>query len=95
MPEVQFMAYEDLAVSSTAVGFTAATYLGANYAYVTVEGAPIRFRMDAGTPTTSVGTRLEVGDSIVLESRDEVVRFKAIYADSVAATLRAQFGVRK
>lgn len=95
MPSVQFMAYESLAVSTTAVGFTAATYSGADFAHVQVEGAPVRVRLDNTAPTSAVGTRLEPGDIIKLESREEVVRFKAISADGVAATLNAQFGVQK
>lgn len=95
MPEVQFFAYEDLTVSTTAVGGTAATYSNGDYAHIQVESAPVRFRLDAGTPTSSVGTRLEPGDILKLESRDEVVRFKAISADGVSATLRIQYGAKR
>lgn len=95
MSDVQFFAYEDLSVTTTATGGTAATYLGADYAHVVVEGAPVRFRLDAGTPTSSVGTKLNVGDAIELQGADEVKRFKAISGDGATATLRVQYGVRR
>lgn len=93
MPNQPF-AYEDLTVAATAVGFTAATYAEANYATVYVEGGPVRFRLDSGTPTASVGDTLEVGDRLTLESRDELTRFKAIRRDSTSATLRVHYGKR-
>ena len=95
MAKVETFAYEDLTVGSTAVGFTAATYGGADYATVYVESAPIRFRLDAGTPTASVGDTLEQGDRLVLESEEEVRRFRAIRRDGISATLRVNFGKQR
>ena len=92
---VQFHAYEDLTVAATAVGFTAATYGGASYASVLVQGGPIRFRLDGGTPTASVGDTLEINDRIELQGIEEVVRFRAIRRDGTSATLRVNFGVQK
>lgn len=89
----QFFAYEDLTVSTTSVGFTAATYGSANYAFVLVEGAPVRFRMDAGTPTSTSGTLLNVGDRIELQGTEEIARVRFISKDGASATLRAQFAV--
>ena len=92
---IQFHAYEDLTVAATALGFTAATYGNANYASILVESAPIRFRLDGGTPTASVGDTLEAKDRLVLEGREELVGFRAIRRDSTSATLRANFGTIK
>ena len=92
---VQTFAYEDLTVGATAVGFTSATYGAADYASVYVESGPIRFRLDGGTPTASVGDTLEQGDRIVLESQEEVSRFRAIRRDSISATLRTNFGKQR
>ena len=94
MALTQTFAYEDLTVGSTAVTFTSATYSGADYASLSVEGGPIRFRLDGGTPTASVGERLEVGDRLVLTNRSEVKGFKAIRVDGASATLRVHFGVQ-
>ena len=96
MASIESFAYEDLTVGSTAVGFTAATYGNdGDYASVYVESGPIRFRVDAGTPTASVGDTLEQGDRIILTSRQEVVGFRAIRRDGVSATLRCSFGKQR
>ena len=95
MPQIETFAYEDLTVGSTAVGFTAATYAGADYASIYVEGGPVRFRLDAGTPTASVGDTLEQGDRLTLDSEEEVKRFRAIRRDGVSATLRVNFGKQR
>lgn len=87
----QFFAYEDLSVSTTSVGFTAATRDGADYARVTVEGGPVRYRLDGGTPTATSGATLEVGEAIELENEDEVLRIRFIIRDGVAATLRCHY----
>ena len=93
MARVQYFAYEDLTVGASSVGFTAATYGNANYAVVLVENGPIRYRLDAGAPTASVGDTLEVGARVFLESAEEVSRFRAIRRDGTSATLRVNFGV--
>lgn len=86
-----FFAYEDLSVGSTATGLTAATYGTGDYAMILVEGGPVRFRMDAGTPTASVGDTLEVGDRLELFGTDEVTRVKFIRRDTTSATLRCNY----
>ena len=88
-----FFAYEDLTVAATSVGFTAATYLNANYATVHVEGGPVRFRLDGGTPTATVGDTLEIGDDLILDSAHQVADVRFIRRDGASATLRANFGV--
>ena len=92
MAGASFFAYENLAVSTTAVGFTAATRGTANTASILVEGAPVRFRV-SGTPTASSGDTLEVGDRLELESRDEVQNVTFISRDGSSATLRCHFGL--
>lgn len=91
MAGTSFFAYEDLTVSTTAVGFTAATFAGATKATVYVEGAPVRFRI-TGTPTATSGDTLEIGARVELESADEVNRIKFISRDGASATLRCHFG---
>ncbi len=95
MASIQTFAYEDLTVGSTAVTFTAATYSGADWVMFSVENGPIRFRLDGGTPTTSVGDLARVGDRITLESREELKGFKAIRVDGTSATLRVHYGVQR
>lgn len=92
MAGASYFAYEDLTVSGTAVGGTAATYSNANYATILVESASVRFKF--GTPTATSGDVLNPGDRIVLESQDEVSRIKFISKDGSSATLRCHYGVR-
>ena len=91
MAGTSFHAYEDLAVSTTAVGFTVATFARASKATVLVQGAPVRFRF-SGTPTATAGDTLEIGDRLELESADEVSRVLFISRDGASATLRCHFG---
>lgn len=94
MAAAQFFASEALTVSSTSVGFTAATFAGADYAHVYVDIADVRFRVDGGTASTTNGVPVAVHDEIILESVEEVARFRAIRDGGTDATLFAQFGKR-
>ncbi len=73
-----YNAGEPLAVSSTAVGFTAATYENRRQAFVQVQVNPIRYRFDATDPTALIGIIAPVGSIIHLSSKDQLVKFRAI-----------------
>lgn len=95
MADIRFIGYEDLSVSTTAVGFTASTSLNADYVMVLVSGAPVRFRLDGTAPTASVGDTLEQTDRIELfGTTAEISRAKFISRDGGTATLRCHYGVR-
>jgi len=81
--------YEDIMVSSTAIGFTAETAGTAKRARVQVEDAPIRVRVDGTDPTASVGELFTPGDSFVVEG--DLTAFAAICADGDDATLRVTY----
>ena len=49
-----------------------------NYATITTNGDPIRYRKDGVAPTASVGHRAASGSIIVLEDESEVQNFKVI-----------------
>lgn len=95
MASVQFFNQEALTVSSTAVGFTAATYVEADYAHIYVDTADVRVFFGGGTPTASTGFPVSAGDEIILEGFDEVSKFLAIREGGTDAVLRANFGKRK
>ena len=84
----QFDAFEALTVSTVAVGFTAAT-IGSDrpHAHVIVEGNAVRYRIDGTDPTTTVGTVLEPGDELILDSTHDLVNIRFIRRD--ALTLRS------
>ena len=87
-----FFAYETLSVSTSAVPFTSATFDRANVAFVTVEGSPVRYRVDGTAPTASVGHELLVGDALRLNNHSEVENIQFISIDGNTATLRCSFG---
>lgn len=86
-------AFETLSVTGTAGGLTQATAGGSNKATVTVEVAPVRFRVDGTAPTATVGHLLDVGDTLVLGSNDEIERIKFISSDGVTASLSVTYEV--
>lgn len=94
MAATQFFAFEALTVSSTSLGFTSATYGQADYAHVFVDTADVRFRLDAGTASSVNGIPASIYDEIILESQEEVSRFRAIRDGGSDATLIAHFGKR-
>ena len=94
MVEVRYIGYEDLTVAATSVGFTAATFAAGDYATVLVQVGPVRFRLDGGAPTASVGDTLEVGDRLELNHAHELSNARFIRRDGTSATLRCHYGVQ-
>lgn len=87
--------YEAIAVGAAAVGFTAALLaVGVNYAFITAETNPMRFRMDGVDPTAAEGHLLNVGDILELEGGTAILQFRAI-ATGVAGVLRVSYGYRE
>jgi len=63
---------------------------GANVAEIYVRTAAIVFTRDGTDPTSTKGIQAEIGDIILLNSRDEVDKFKAIRV-SASATVDAEY----
>ena len=85
--------YEAITVSTTAIGITVSKMKSSLYgsctgAFITVEGANIRFRLDGTDPTTTEGHMLINGQNITLSSISDVGKFRAIRDDATDATLR-------
>ena len=81
---------EEITVADTAIGLTALTYLDATRAEMTVETAQIRVWL-SGTPTSSEGRLVEVGDIITLDSAAQVAGFKAIRTGSTSSKLNVEY----
>ena len=81
---------ETVAVAATAIGFTAANYVGASKAEVDVQSASIRFYADGSTPTATAGVRVPRNGKITLRGA-EIAGFKAIRETGVSATLSVIF----
>ncbi len=75
-------AHESIAVSSTAIGLTAATYgpsAGhACVAFITSESDSMRWRIDGTDPTDAVGMLLTAGSNLNLTNHKQISAFKAI-----------------
>ena len=84
-------AYESITVADAAIGFTALTYGTATHAYITVETAQIRFRIDGTNPTSSEGHILNVGDALELNSAADLVTFKAIRTGAVSGVIKVTY----
>lgn len=84
------MGYEEIAVSSTAIGFTAATIqtstASANFAYVYVGSNSIRWRDDGSNPTAAVGQPAAAGERLQVCGKKAVGAIKFI-RQSADATL--------
>lgn len=80
--QAAYLAFEQVVVANTAIGFTSSKIspLGVQptSASCRLETAEIRFTYDGTTPTTTVGTLLEVGDTLTVVGHDSLVRFLAI-----------------
>lgn len=77
-----------LAVSTTVVTLTIP--IAAMVAEIVVRGAAVVFTRDGTDPTATTGIQANVGDIIVLNSRDELDNFKVI-RESANATLDVEY----
>lgn len=78
---------ETITVSNVAIGFSSTKIrpLSGNFkgkacvcSFFVLEGDDIRFRLDGVNPTSSVGIILKKGQSLTLDNRDDIIRFRAI-----------------
>ena len=86
------MDYEAIVVSTTAIGISNdKLHLDVNpclAAFITVEVANIRFRIDGTAPTTTEGHELAAGQNLTLAHELDVRQFLAIKDDETNAVLR-------
>lgn len=87
--------YEAITVSNAGagIGITASKFRHSQYgpcvvAFITVETANIRFRLDGTAPTTTEGHKLTNGQNLTLACESDIRNFLAIRDDAVDATLR-------
>ncbi len=96
------LSYEDIAVSTSAVGLTSSKVqelLQArglatlnNSVYITVTGGPINVLWTGGAPTSSSGHPYNPYDTIIFVNTDDIQKFQAIRSGSVVAVLRVTYG---
>ena len=83
--------YESVTVSSSAVGLTSGTYGTNTYALITCEDAQIRFRVDGTSPTVSEGHILNPGDTLELDSNEDIAAFEAIRTGDTDGVIKVSY----
>lgn len=87
---VDWLDYEDLTVSSTALGLTKNDN-NFDRVMITVEVDAVRFKLNGDVPTAALGILLAVGGIIELDSFREVKDFRVIRVTN-DSTLRVHYG---
>jgi len=91
--------YESVTVSSTAVGLTASKFNAyAAYevkAFMTLEGAQIRWRIDGTNPTSTEGHLLEAGQNLTIEGYKNLSQFKAIRTGTSDGVLKVTYMIAR
>lgn len=81
--------YQQLTVSTTAVGLTVPSNAGR--AVVVVEAQPLRYRDDGTNPTASVGMLCVAATRFDIESREALLAFKAIRSGGTDSVLSISY----
>lgn len=96
--QYQPYAFEALAVSSSAIPLTVATYDSASYnaniplnqaqyVIITSETNSVRYRIDGQNPTTTVGHLMTAGSALVLVGYASITNFRVIAAAADATLM--------
>jgi hypothetical protein len=85
--------YEAITVADTAIGLSFSPTGGTSFSRVvcTLETAQIRFMVHGGTPTTTTGHLLEIGQQLTLSDYASIVKFKAIRTGAVSGALKCSY----
>jgi hypothetical protein len=91
-----YLAYEQVTVAASAIGFTSTAItpvgrLKATTATCRLETAEIRYTIDGTTPTTTVGTPLEPLEGVTLNGHDVLLNFLAIRTGGTSGTLNCVY----
>lgn len=95
VPEGTAFAFEAITVSTTAIGFTAATISptnapGAKSAFCSVEAQPIRYRL-SGTPSAGSGHPKLAATDLTVVGINNMLTFRAIRSGGTDATLSCTY----
>lgn len=88
--------YESITVAGTAIGFTVSKLAPANRSapsrvVCVLEVAQVRYRADGTDPTAAEGQLLNVGDTLILDSLNDMNEFRAIRTGGVSGILKVSF----
>jgi len=92
--------YEEISVGVTAVGFTQAKITPATGPYarmsaravlVTSENGDIRFRIDSGVPSSTIGHYFTNGDTLVITGTQAIQQFRGIRCGDTNGVVRVTY----
>jgi glucose uptake protein GlcU len=91
-----YLAFEQITVANTAIGFTASKITGAAFgqatiAICTLRTAEISYTFDGTTPTTTIGMLWQIGESKQFNGHDVLVLFRAIRTGGTSGQLDCSF----
>ncbi len=90
-------AFEALTVANTVQVLSPSLYKdsatsgGASEAFITNDGAEIRYRYDGGTPSATVGHVLADGGILVLRGQNQMSQFKCIRTGGVSSEISTTY----
>ena len=87
-------AYESITVADAAISLTSATYDQVGYnmqAFITLETAQVRWRIDGTDPTSSEGHLLEAGQNLTLQDSQAVKNFRAIRTGATSGVMKVTY----
>jgi hypothetical protein len=85
-------AYESITVTGTAKVLTAGTYTtDAKKAFISIESASVRWRVDGTAPTISEGHLSYPAQTITLNGYAQIARFQVILATATSATIKITY----
>lgn len=83
---------ERVTIDATAGGVALTPTAGAHFAGARLETAQIRFSVvDGSAPTASTGMLLEVGETCLLDSPDEIANFRGIRTGGTSGVLEITY----
>ena len=88
---LQTFGFEQITVDNTANGIGLNLDDSAVSALVTVETGPVRYRVDKGIPTASVGMLLNIGDRVIVWGKADLGNIRFIRSSGVSATLDVEY----
>ena len=89
-------AHERVVVQDSPKALTASVYGPSNTvpalrAALTLEGGPIRWRVDGGNPTTELGHLMSAGDVVIVERNRNIFNYRAIRVTGTDGVLQATY----
>ena len=86
---INFPVYKHVSGTVGATAGTVTSITGRQGAFITIEGAGIRYRLDGTAATTTVGHPLTAGQSLLLTDPTSLGNLSMIRKDGVDATYQA------